>query len=129
VCRIAHRTVVVCPPGLGDELQAMKAGLMEIADLFVVNKADRPGADETAASLADSGLGGALHRHRPVLKTVATTGEGVDEVVEELARQVAEAEVPSRGAGTDHRAARALIASHAAQLVAERISDSTASEI
>jgi hypothetical protein len=82
VCRIADCTVVVCPPGLGDELQAMKAGLMELADVLVVNKADRPGADATERSLNRSGPGGRGRRPRPVLKTVATTGEGVAGLIE-----------------------------------------------
>lgn len=80
VHRVADCTVVVCPPGLGDEFQAMKAGLMEIADIFVVNKADLPGASRTAATI----LGTAGHapdgRFRPVLSTVATTGDGVAEL-------------------------------------------------
>ena len=86
VCRVADRTVLVCPPGLGDELQAMKAGLMEVADLFVVNKADRPGAKATTSSLRDAGRGGADRTRRRVLETVATSGDGVDALVAELDR-------------------------------------------
>lgn len=101
VCGVADCTVVVCPPGLGDELQAMKAGLMEVADVFVVNKADRPGAAETASSLADAGHGGALGGARPVVETVATTGEGAGELLDAVDRHVADlsaggAEAPSR---------------------------------
>ncbi len=51
VVKLAHTTVVVEAPGLGDDVQAIKAGLLEIADIFVVNKADRPGAAQTAKSL------------------------------------------------------------------------------
>jgi LAO/AO transport system kinase len=82
-------TVVVVTPGWGDAVQASKAGLMEIADVFVVNKADRPGADETARDIdrmldmASGGAGGdsgAPDWRPPVVPTIATTGEGVDDV-------------------------------------------------
>ncbi|HSF17129.1 MAG TPA: methylmalonyl Co-A mutase-associated GTPase MeaB [Vicinamibacteria bacterium] len=63
-------TVVVLAPGLGDEIQAAKAGLLEIADVFVVNKSDQEGADRLATELSD----------RPVHKTVALHGVGVDEL-------------------------------------------------
>ena len=74
----ADSNIVVCPPGLGDEVQAIKAGILEIADLLVVNKADLPQAERTVLDLTT-----AVHlRHRAdwqvqVLKTVATSGEGV----------------------------------------------------
>ena len=79
----ADTTVVVVNPGWGDAVQANKAGLMEIADLFVVNKADRPGVAETVRDLegmlALRAADGAGWRP-PVLSTVATTGRGLDEV-------------------------------------------------
>jgi LAO/AO transport system kinase len=77
-------TVVVVNPGWGDAIQANKAGLLEVADVFVVNKADRPGAAETARDLdhmLDLGLGSPAGAWRPpILAAVATTGEGVAEV-------------------------------------------------
>jgi LAO/AO transport system kinase len=81
VFRLAAVTVLVLVPGTGDDVQAIKAGVMEIADVFVVNKADRPEADRMVdavnASLAlASPPEGAWHP--PVLMTQATTGEGVD---------------------------------------------------
>ena len=72
---------MVVNPGWGDEVQAAKAGLLEIADIFVVNKADRPGVDATV-----SDLGGMLELapgpawRPPIVRTVATDGEGVDEL-------------------------------------------------
>jgi LAO/AO transport system kinase len=81
----ADTTVVVVNPGWGDSVQANKAGLMEIADVFVVNKADRPGADQTVHDLEamldlTRGAGG-TDRWRPaVVGAVATTGAGVDEL-------------------------------------------------
>lgn len=89
VCRLADLTAVLCPPGLGDELQAMKAGLMEVADVFVVTKADRPGAGETAAALADAGLGGREHGAREVIETSAITGAGVPALTDRLEREAA----------------------------------------
>ncbi len=81
IASLADTKLVVCPPGLGDDVQAIKAGVLEIADIFVVNKADLPDAGRTERELlgmlalrrADPG-GAPLP---PVLKTVAATGEGV----------------------------------------------------
>ena len=79
----ADTTVVVVNPGWGDAVQANKAGLLEVADVFVVNKADRPGAEETARDLERMlDLAGAGHEpgawRPPVLAAVATAGEGVE---------------------------------------------------
>ncbi len=77
----ADTTVVVVNPGWGDEVQAAKAGLLEIADIFVVNKADRPGADATARDLEGMlDLGRSRGWRPPIVRTVATTGEGVAEL-------------------------------------------------
>jgi LAO/AO transport system kinase len=82
----AHTCVVVSVPGLGDEVQTFKAGILEIGDLFVVNKADREGAARTATELemmlqmAPAGSGWAPK----VLKTVATTGEGISALLEAI---------------------------------------------
>jgi LAO/AO transport system kinase len=78
----ADTTVVVVNPGWGDSVQANKAGLMEIADVFVINKADRAGVDETRRDLEQmldlSALG---ERWRPpIVPAVATSGEGIDEL-------------------------------------------------
>ncbi|GAA4864766.1 methylmalonyl Co-A mutase-associated GTPase MeaB [Kitasatospora terrestris] len=84
----ADTTVVLLAPGMGDGIQAAKAGILEIGDVFVVNKADRDGADATARELNHMlGLGGARQAgdwRPPVVKTVAARGEGVDEVVDAL---------------------------------------------
>jgi LAO/AO transport system kinase len=79
----ADTTVVVLVPESGDAIQAMKAGLMEIADVFVVNKADRPGADKLARALkATLGLKAAVEDGwtPPIVRTVAVEGKGVDEL-------------------------------------------------
>mgnify|MGYP003571093816 FL=1 len=87
VAAAAHTVIVASPPGLGDGVQAMKAGILEIADIHVVTKADRADADQTAADLAgaqDLGLTGRQGRgdgatgwRVPVIATSANTGDGV----------------------------------------------------
>jgi LAO/AO transport system kinase len=89
VAQTADATVVVLVPGTGDDVQAMKAGIMEIADLFVANKADREGIDrlvqsiEAALSLQPAAAG---EWTPPVLKTEATAGRGVPELWDTLSR-------------------------------------------
>jgi LAO/AO transport system kinase len=81
----ADTTVVVVNPRWGDAVQAAKAGLLEIADVFVVNKADRPGAAETARDLEGViELAGELAWRPPVLRTVATDGTGIAELSDAL---------------------------------------------
>jgi LAO/AO transport system kinase len=79
VARAADSTVVVLNPGWGDSIQANKAGLLEIADIFVINKADRPGAAETRRDLDNMlDMTSTLREWRPpIVATVAATGEGV----------------------------------------------------
>ena len=87
IADLAQATVVVCAPGLGDDVQAIKAGILEIADMIVVNKADHPHADATIEQLRSAVT---LRRRRAdikVLPTVATTGQGVDELIEVLLAQ------------------------------------------
>lgn len=111
IARLAHTTLVVEAPGLGDDIQAIKAGILEIADILAVNKADRPGVENTLKALK-SALELAhpvqhVFRHHgkletveapdaplynswipPIQKTVATTGQGVPELAAEIARHV-----------------------------------------
>lgn len=80
VARLAETTVVVEVPEMGDEVQAIKAGLLEVADIVVVNKGDRPGADRAARQLRAmlSTAGGRIERQPPpILVTTATTSDGV----------------------------------------------------
>src|SRR5262245_17475643 len=98
VMRLADTTVVVLVPEAGDAIQVMKAGLLEIADLFVVNKADREGADRMQTELVQMlHLRPASSWTVPVLLTQATTDTGVGAVVENLAaHRVALAAAPDR---------------------------------
>ncbi len=85
VAEIADIKVVICAPGLGDDVQAIKAGLLEIADILVVNKHDLPSADATIGSLkAMLDLRNNNRNPVPVLATIATTGAGVAELSETI---------------------------------------------
>ena len=119
----AETTVVVTVPGLGDEIQALKAGILEIADVLVVNKADREGADRSVRDLVSMlelrHTVSATGEISPVeiLKTVAATGQGIDELVAAIARHRA------RVAGDTGPASRKLRRAHAAlaEVLADRL--------
>jgi LAO/AO transport system kinase len=89
IVRAAETVIVVTVPGMGDDIQAIKAGILEIADIFVVNKADRPGADQTAAELRMLLSLDEQRKERawrvPIIKTCATTGDGVGLLADKLA--------------------------------------------
>jgi LAO/AO transport system kinase len=92
IARLAHVTVVVLMPGAGDGVQVLKAGILEIAGIFVINKADMPGADELETELRGlwAPAPGQQKPEPPVLKTVATEGHGVAELaaaIQEAARR------------------------------------------
>ncbi|WP_433545625.1 methylmalonyl Co-A mutase-associated GTPase MeaB [Streptomyces sp. CA-294286] len=123
----ADTSVVLLAPGMGDGIQAAKAGILEIGDVYVVNKADRDGADATVRELNHMlGLGesrGPGDWRPPIVKTVAARGEGVEEVVEALEKHRAWME--ERGVLAERRVARA---SHEVETIAvtalrERIGD------
>ncbi|MFI9270362.1 methylmalonyl Co-A mutase-associated GTPase MeaB [Kitasatospora sp. NPDC052896] len=118
----ADTTVVLLAPGMGDGIQAAKAGILEIGDVFVVNKADRDGADATARELSHMlGLGEAREPgdwRPPIVKTVAARGEGVDELVEALEKH--HAWLAAGGELTARRRRRAAAEIEAIALVALR---------
>jgi LAO/AO transport system kinase len=113
VAKLAHTTLVVEAPGMGDDIQAIKAGILEIADILVVNKADRPGIENTEKSLRSMlelahPAGRAFQHHGtsmsdgqasspanaslwlpPIQKTVSIDGKGIPELVEHIARHAA----------------------------------------
>ena len=109
IARLAHTTLVVEAPGLGDDIQAIKAGILEIADILVVNKADRPGVENTLKALKSALELAHPVRHvfqhhgklemieapdepvynswiPPIQKTIATEGTGISELADEIAR-------------------------------------------
>ncbi len=99
VAAAADTTVVLEAPEMGDEVQAIKAGLLEVADLVVVNKGDRPGAQRTASQLRAMLGGGRRGIHGPpVLITTAATGAGVPELLVAIDRRRAEGALNADGA-------------------------------
>ncbi len=109
IARLAHTTLVIEAPGLGDDIQAIKAGILEIADILVVNKADRPGVENTLKALKNAlelahPVQHIFHHHGklevveapdgpvynswipPIQKTIATEGTGIPELVGEIVR-------------------------------------------
>lgn len=121
VAEVADVRVVIAAPGLGDDIQAMKSGLLEIADIIVVNKSDRPGAEQTMQQLIGALSIRATRTEKiPVLKTSALSGDGVPALVE--AFDAIGKRVAANGAITRRRRrARYLIARAASDIVAERI--------
>ena len=130
VAAAADTTVVLEAPEMGDEVQAIKAGLLEVADIVVVNKGDRPGAQRTAAQLramlapaGGTGQAGGPHGKRPeVLITTAMTGDGVPELLAALDRH--------RAAGKDEAppdARRARAAAQVRAVIVERLWERLAS--
>ncbi|WP_030688371.1 methylmalonyl Co-A mutase-associated GTPase MeaB [Streptomyces sp. NRRL B-1347] len=123
----ADTSVVLLAPGMGDGIQAAKAGILEIGDVYVVNKADRDGADATARELNHMlGLGETRKPgdwRPPIVKTVAARGEGIDEVVEALEKHRAWME--ERGVLASRRVSRAAreIETIAVTALRERIAD------
>ena len=141
VARLAHTTVVVEAPGLGDEIQAIKAGILEIADVLVINKADRPGVENTERALRST-LELAhptkrVYRHHgrtmsisepeintrmwipPVIKTVATEGKGIDELAASIAKHAEHLRQSGDWAARD----RARLASEMETLLREALMD------
>jgi 5'-methylthioadenosine phosphorylase len=103
IAGVAQVTVVVLVPGMGDDVQAIKAGIMEIADVFVINKSDQPGAERTEQeiqamlSLAQNG------NQPPIIRTIATDGTGIPELLQAVSsprRRVAVSPRPFQGGHT-----------------------------
>lgn len=122
VARLAETTLVVEVPEMGDEVQAIKAGLLEVADIIAVNKGDRPGADRAARQLRAmlSTAGGRVERKPPaVLVTTATTADGVTALADAIEAHRSRARSPlearERAANQVRRALADLAARRAAE--------------
>ncbi len=121
VASLADTTLVLLAPGMGDAIQAFKAGILEIADIFVVNKADRDGADATYRDIQGAialGERGPDEWRPPVLRAVALRGEGIDEIVAAMDKHRQWLE--SHGELTRRRRARAAAEVEAIALAALR---------
>jgi len=85
IVKIADTTLVVLVPGLGDSIQTIKAGLMEIADIFVVNKADRPGVEQTVAEIESMlDISSSSNRRIPIVQTSTKHKQGIDHLITEI---------------------------------------------
>ncbi|HKE14096.1 MAG TPA: methylmalonyl Co-A mutase-associated GTPase MeaB [Kofleriaceae bacterium] len=126
VMRAAHSTVVITVPGLGDDIQAIKAGILEVADVLVVNKADREGADRAVRDLmhmldlrdADGG-----RRNIEIVKTIAAWGLRDGSGVDELLRAVADHRTQTSGGHEGQSRAEARAAAHVAELIKGHLAD------
>jgi LAO/AO transport system kinase len=121
VARVADTKVVICAPGAGDDVQAIKSGILEIGDLLVVNKADLPEAEVTVNQL--KGMLGLRRRDGwtpEVLATTATSGEGVAALADAILRHDDYLCASGRQSGSGPRL-RALLAETAGRLAAERV--------
>ena len=122
VVKAADLVVVVCVPGQGDGVQTLKAGIMEIADLFVVNKADREGADVLVADIRSMQAltACASSETAPVLETCALTGQGVEALVEALLASPARSHSGMRDEARIREEVLTLLERDIAQLVRQR---------
>lgn len=121
IAEIAHTKIVVCAPGFGDEIQAAKAGILEIADILVVNKADLPLADRTERQLKEAvGLAHQTGWRVPVLRTTATTAEGLPALADTVDAHFEQLDPDTREHGSRVRVRR-LMAAAAAQQASRKV--------
>lgn len=124
IARTAQTTIVVEVPGMGDDVQSIKAGVLEIADIFVVNKADRDGADKTLRQLRSMlHLGGppANGWVPPVLAAVATSGDGIPEIIADADRHAAHLRSDGLAAAHARIAAEGELRAAVQELAVERL--------
>ena len=134
VMRAAHTTVVVTVPGLGDDIQAIKAGLLEIADVLVVNKADREGADRTERDLMQMlDLRSGERKDVEIVRTIATRGTAAGSGIAELAHAVevhrAKAWTGEAAVGRASARATAQIRELVRALLADRVARTMAAQM
>lgn len=134
IAHASHTTIVVSAPGLGDDIQAIKAGILEVADIHVVSKCDRSDANRTLVDLKamlalESALGAAPEWRPPVVATSALTGDGFDELVAELARHEAHLDGSAAGFRRVRRIAEFRMLKHAEELLRLRFRERRAGRI
>jgi LAO/AO transport system kinase len=121
VMRAAHTTVVVSVPGLGDDIQAIKAGLLEVADVLAVNKADRDGADRVERELSQMLALRADRNDVPIVRTIATRGAGIAELAAAIEGHRARAWTGPAAAPRAAQRARAQLYDLVRALLADRV--------
>ncbi|MDQ2934437.1 MAG: methylmalonyl Co-A mutase-associated GTPase MeaB [Chloroflexota bacterium] len=123
IARLAETTVVVEVPEMGDEVQAIKAGLLEVADVIAVNKADRPGAQQAARQLRAmmSTAGGRVRRQPPkIVMTTAPSGDGVPALIDAIEAHRRDVQDPEHGRERARHQVRRALADLAARRAASR---------
>jgi LAO/AO transport system kinase len=134
IVRTADVSILTLVPGAGDEIQALKAGIMEIADIFALNKADRDGADRLVSAVETS-LSLRTYRENewrpPIVQTVATSGQGVPQLVEAIAafRAYAERDLGPERASARARRRRRRVEQRLRELISERFVDRLEREV
>jgi LAO/AO transport system kinase len=134
IVRTADVSILTLVPGAGDEIQALKAGVMEIADIFALNKADRDGADRLVSAVETS-LSLRTYRENewrpPIVQTVATSGQGVPQLVEAIAafRTYAERDMGPERASARARRRRRRVEQRLRELISERFVDRLEREV
>lgn len=119
VAQVADIRIVLNAPGLGDDIQAMKSGILDIADILVVNKSDLAGADKTYQQLKSAVALSSVKAETPVLRTVATRGEGIAELADTVSEiAAARTETPQE---RRRKRARRLLAWAAADFIERRV--------
>ena len=133
IADFAHTTAIVSIPGLGDDIQTMKAGLLEVGDVFIVNKADRPGADDEVTrleSMLEMGTVPDDGWKPPVLQTVAVKGEGIAQLVDVFLRhrqfQMDSGQFKAHNSEQTFRFVRSLVMEMAADKIFKNAEDSAA---
>ena len=121
IAAVADTTCVVLTPGLGDSVQMIKAGIMEIADVYVVNKADLPGAQRTILEIRSMlNMGPKLSWKPPIVPTVALRAEGIEELVDAIERHRGHLERSGEGDRRDRRRLKDETADLVSELARER---------
>ena len=122
IVELAHTTAVVCMPGAGDEVQSIKAGLLEVADVLVLNKADLPDAEHAerhCLAMLQHGTSGGWQR--PLLRTIAAREEGIAELVQALAAHRTHLEPPASWRSAERRRARRPFLERVRERVAAKV--------
>ena len=130
IAGLADVTLLVLTPEAGDEIQAMKSGIMEIADIFVVNKADRDGADEFSKNLYQTmPLKGGKNTEMDVVKTIATQHEGIEELVEVIKKHLQDKSISDTSNLWAEKAYRLIIRRRMAGISKEKLKEEIEKEL
>lgn len=125
IVRCAQTVVVVSVPGLGDDVQTLKAGVLEVADIHVVNKADRPDADKTLAELRMlltlDGVSSGARWQIPLIATSAVTGGGIEELADDIDQHATWLRESGELARREEAAAVARVSAIARDLISTRL--------